>query len=379
MTVREITYAAPVLCKLNNGAASKEASRFAQTGPIESTSTSLRLPDTCVNLRLAEGETVLGGVFISYRREDSGGFAGRIYDRLGGALGRENVFFDVDSIAPGIDFVDALSKRVGRCDALIAVIGKHWVSTTDADNRRRLDDPSDFVRVEIEAAIKRGVRVIPVLVDGANLPKSDDLPRSLKTLTRRQAIEISHARFDSDVERLNHALSELEIELSAGGVTDSATIDASPPTRANPLAARRSMPLYGLAQPQAGDAKTHGVSFPMVAAIAAASVTVAAGFFFVEMRRSAPHPWKPGFDCRLASSKVESWICDNEELSQVDAELNIIYDTVRKPIGLEDQKRLEDEERIWVADRNTCSSFDCIKKHYDGRISTLKTIVNDRR
>ena len=77
---------------------------------------------------------MLGGVFISYRREDSGGFAGRIYDRLRGALGRENVFFDVDSIAPGIDFVDALSTRVGRCDALIAVIGKHWVSTTDADN-----------------------------------------------------------------------------------------------------------------------------------------------------------------------------------------------------------------------------------------------------
>ena len=323
---------------------------------------------------------MLGGVFISYRREDSGGFAGRIYDRLRGALGRENVFFDVDSIAPGIDFVDALSTRVGRCDALIAVIGKHWVSTTDADNRRRLDDPSDFVRVEIEAAIKRGVRVIPVLVDGASLPKSDDLPRSLKTLTRRQAIEISHARFDSDVEGLNHALSELEIELShADGVTDSATIDASPPTRANPLATRRSMPLYGLAQPQAGDAKAHGVSLPMVAAIAAASVTVVAGFSFVEMRRSVPHPWKPGFDCRLASSKVESWICDSEELSQVDVELNIIYNAVRKPIGSEDQKRLENEESIWVADRNTCSNFDCIKKHYDDRISTLKTIISDRR
>jgi uncharacterized protein YecT (DUF1311 family) len=322
---------------------------------------------------------VLGGVFISYRREDSGGFAGRIYDRLGGALGRENVFFDVDSIAPGIDFVEALSTRVGRCDALIAVIGKHWVSTTDADNRRRLDDPSDFVRVEIEAAIKRGVRVIPVLVDGASLPKSDELPRSLKTLTRRQAIEISHARFDSDVERLNRALSELETELSAGGVTDSATIDASRSTTAKQLPARRSMPLYGLAQPEAVQARAHGVSFPMVAAIGAASMTLVAGFVFVEMRRSVPHPWKPGFDCRLASSNVESWICDNEELSQVDAELNIIYNTVRKPIGSEDRKRLEDEESIWVADRNTCSNFDCIKKHYDDRISTLKTIVNDRR
>jgi uncharacterized protein YecT (DUF1311 family) len=328
---------------------------------------------------------VLGGVFISYRREDSGGFAGRIYDRLRGSLGRENVFFDVDSIAPGIDFVDALSMRVGRCDALIAVIGKHWASTTDAENRRRLDDPNDFVRVEIEAAIKRGVRVIPVLVDGASLPKTDDLPRSLKTLIRRQAIEISHARFDSDVERLNRALSELETELghspSMGteGVADSATIDASPPIRATPLAARQSVPLYGLAEPQLRDARGQRLSMTTVAGIAAACATVAAAIFFVEMRRSMPHPWKPGFDCRLASSKVESWICDNEELSQVDVELNIIYNAVRKPIGSEDQKRLENEESIWVADRNTCSNFDCIKKHYDDRISTLKTIANDRR
>jgi hypothetical protein len=89
---------------------------------------------------------VTGGVFISYRREDSGGFAGRIYDRLTSRLGRENVFFDVDTIPPGRDFVDVLSERVGKCDALLAVIGKHWVSSADSENRRRLDDPQDFVR-----------------------------------------------------------------------------------------------------------------------------------------------------------------------------------------------------------------------------------------
>ena len=92
-----------------------------------------------------------GGVFISYRREDSGGFAGRIYDRLTSRLGRENVFFDVDAIPPGQDFVDVLSERVGKCDALLAVIGKHWVVSADSENRRRLDDPQDFVRIEIEA------------------------------------------------------------------------------------------------------------------------------------------------------------------------------------------------------------------------------------
>ena len=139
---------------------------------------------------------MLGGVFISYRREDSGGFAGRIYDRLTNRLGRENVFFDVDAIPPGLDFVDVLSERVGKCDVLLAIIGKHWVSSADSQNGRRLDDPGDFVRIEIEAALKRNVPVIPVLVDGAAMPQAGDLPDSLKKLTRRQAIEISHSRFE---------------------------------------------------------------------------------------------------------------------------------------------------------------------------------------
>jgi hypothetical protein len=157
---------------------------------------------------------VLGGVFICYRREDSGGFAGRIYDRLRNRLGRENVFFDVDNIAPGLDFVDVLTERVGYCDALIAVIGRQWITTTNKDNRRRLDDPTDFVRIEIEAALARGIPVIPVLADGATMPRAEDLPDSLRKLARRQGIEISHTRFDSDVERLTRALSELEEDLA---------------------------------------------------------------------------------------------------------------------------------------------------------------------
>jgi TPR repeat protein len=156
---------------------------------------------------------VLGGVFICYRREDSAGFARLIYDRLTHKLGHESVFFDVDNIPPGLDFVDILSERVGQCDALIAVIGKNWASSRYLDDQRRLDDPNDFVRIEIEAALARKIRVIPILVDGATMPRPDDLPDSLKKLTRRQGIEISHTRFDSDVERLTRALSLLEEEL----------------------------------------------------------------------------------------------------------------------------------------------------------------------
>jgi TIR domain len=153
-----------------------------------------------------------GGVFICYRREDSAGFAGRIYDRLKASLGRDSVFIDVDNIPAGRDFVEVLSEHVGRCDALIAVIGRKWLASADNDSRRRLDDPTDFVRIEIEAALARNVPVIPVLVDGAAMPRADDLPDVLKKLARRQGIEISHNRFDSDAERLTDALARIDWE-----------------------------------------------------------------------------------------------------------------------------------------------------------------------
>jgi len=153
------------------------------------------------------------GVFICYRREDSSGFARLIYDRLTERLGREGVFFDVDNIAAGVDFVDTLSECLGKCDALLAVIGKSWVSSSYPAGRRRLDDPDDFVRLEIEAALQRQIRVIPVLVDGAAMPGAEDLPDSMKQLIRRQGVEISHTRFNSDVERLTQALSSLPEEV----------------------------------------------------------------------------------------------------------------------------------------------------------------------
>jgi hypothetical protein len=156
---------------------------------------------------------VLGGVFISYRRDDSSGFARGIYDRLAKRLGRKSVFFDVDNIELGEDFVDVLSERVGKCNALVAVIGASWCSSADARNQRRLDHPHDFVRIEIEAALERNIRVIPVLVDGASMPRPEDLPDSLKKLARRQGIEVSHTHFDSDVKKLTRTLSLMLEEL----------------------------------------------------------------------------------------------------------------------------------------------------------------------
>jgi hypothetical protein len=134
-------------------------------------------------------------IFISYRRDDSGGWTGWLSDRLHQHFGRDNVFMDIDTIEPGLDFVEVIEQAVGSCDALIALIGNQWLTITDDSGRRRLDNPEDFVRLEIAAALARNIRVIPALVPGARMPRSTDLPYVLQLLARRNAHEISDRRF----------------------------------------------------------------------------------------------------------------------------------------------------------------------------------------
>lgn len=148
----------------------------------------------------------MSDIFISYRRDDTSGYAGRLYDQIGAHFGADHVFMDVEDITPGSDFVQVLEQQVGTCDALIALIGKNWLTLKDDQNRPRLGNSDDFVSVEILAALKRNVDVIPVLVGGAKMPLQRDLPESLKQLSRRQALEISDARFARDTEDLIAAL-----------------------------------------------------------------------------------------------------------------------------------------------------------------------------
>jgi hypothetical protein len=145
------------------------------------------------------------GVFISYRREDSSGYAGRLYDALRGRLGVYRVFRDIDTIKPGDDFSTVIENSIASCGFLVAIIGKQWLNAATGESRR-LDDPKDFVRREIAAALTQGVRVIPVLVQGANMPKAEYLPEEIRPLANIQAIEISDARWDHDVTELIRAL-----------------------------------------------------------------------------------------------------------------------------------------------------------------------------
>ena len=150
-----------------------------------------------------------GGVFISYRRGDSGYAAGWLHDRLRDRLGPGRIFMDVDTLRPGDDFVAKIDEAVGACSVLLAIIGPRWAGGgEDGGGQRRIDDPDDFVRLEVEAALARDVRVVPVLVDGARILDASELPQSMATLARRQAVVLAQESFADDAERLLTSLEE---------------------------------------------------------------------------------------------------------------------------------------------------------------------------
>lgn len=165
----------------------------------------------------------MGGLaFISYRRDDAAGTARHLYSVIKRSLPNSTIFMDVDGIEPGRDFVEVLASNVQRCDVLLALVGRSWATISDANGARRLDNENDYVRNEIAAALKRDIRVIPVLVDGATMPSEDQLPHELKPFARRHALRITHERFDQELDDL---VKKLQAIFESMGLNES----ASPP------------------------------------------------------------------------------------------------------------------------------------------------------
>lgn len=144
----------------------------------------------------------MASVFISYRRSDCPGHAGRLYDRIVQEVGREGVFRDIDAIPPGVDFTEHIQNAISSCSVLLALIGTNWLDSGDHEGRR-LDHPDDLVRFEIATALRRpGVRVIPVLVEDAKMPAAGQLPEDLRPLAGRNAFELRDLHWSDDVDRL---------------------------------------------------------------------------------------------------------------------------------------------------------------------------------
>jgi hypothetical protein len=170
-------------------------------------------------------------IFISYRRDDSEGEAGRLFDDLVRAFGEDSVFMDVTGINPGIDFRKAIDDNVATCGVLLAMIGPQWATIGNTAGQRRLDDENDFVRLEIASALKRDVPVIPVLVHEAKMPAPDQLPANLKDLAFRNSVELTHARWNSDVQLLTKALTQY---VTATSATSTEPVHATVPVQLPP-------------------------------------------------------------------------------------------------------------------------------------------------
>lgn len=146
-------------------------------------------------------------VFINYRREDAGGFAGLIYRSLASVLGDSNLFMDVKSIGAGEDFATVINDKARSSDVMLVLIGQRWLAIQNARGKRRLDGADDFVRREIEVGLERRTQVIPVLLEGAPMPAAESLPLSIRALAGRNAVSI--IRWDTDVDRLADSISAM--------------------------------------------------------------------------------------------------------------------------------------------------------------------------
>jgi hypothetical protein len=148
-------------------------------------------------------------IFISYRRSDTPGETGRLSDDLVKQFGEGAVFMDVSAITAGSDFRKAIDESIANCGVLLVIVGPEWLAATDDQGTHRLDDPMDFVRLEISAALKRDIPVIPVLVRGAKMPRADQLPPDVADLAYRNCVELTHVRWKSDLQLLLKALRPL--------------------------------------------------------------------------------------------------------------------------------------------------------------------------
>lgn len=221
-------------------------------------------------------------IFISYRRDDSEGEAGRLFDDLTGAFGSNGVFMDVAGISPGVDFRKAIDDNVASCGVLLAIIGPGWLTIADSAGKRRLEDANDFVALEISSALKRNVPVIPVLVHDAKMPPADQLPEALKDLAYRNSVELTHTRWNSDCQLLIDAL-KAYVRPAKGEAGDPvhATVPVQlPPAIPDPPAAVSAAPVRS---------KT-----PLIAGICIAIVIAAIAWYFAARPKPSPAPIADG-------------------------------------------------------------------------------------
>lgn len=260
----------------------------------------------------------MGMIFVSYRREDAAGEARALFSSLAEQLGAGSAFMDVDNIALGRDFREALHERLNDCDVLLALVGKGWLESKNRQGKPRLEDSNDFVRLEILAALKRNIPVTPVLVQDAEMPSADQLPEELRDFAYRNAFELSHARWESDVREMvrrlglvRQAPAALPAPAAVPVVVPAATASASGAAR--PAAGGDHRPGMSPGAAQAGQygsssaGQPYGAAtkLPLVAVAMAVVAAVGGGAWLLSPKTPntpAPSAQQPG--ARLADTAV---------------------------------------------------------------------------
>jgi hypothetical protein len=181
-------------------------------------------------------------IFISYRREDSSGESGRLKDKLEQTFGKDNIFYDVETLEAGLNFDQSIAKALSESKVLLAMIGPHWLKVADSKGTLRIQKPEDWVRKEIAEAIKRGIRVIPILVNGAEMPDPDELPEDLKELSLKHAQELTSSRWNYDVGELTKVLEKFILKKAEPKpkAEPKETIIATPPPYVPPVIKQKS-------------------------------------------------------------------------------------------------------------------------------------------
>ena len=328
-------------------------------------------------------------VFISYRRQTAAGEARALFNDLVARLGESAVFMDVDSISLGRDFRSELQKTLAACDLMLVIIDKDWAAVKDERGRTRLEDAGDFVRMEIEAGLKRNIAVTPVLVKGAQMPAPEALPAEIRDLAYRNGFELSHSRWESDVREM---IRRLSLEEAGGGSVPAGVklrVDRDGPRhaaegdrrrQAPPTARRKSLVIAGVLGVVCLGGVAAWLSIPKPEPSTPAQIlpakddrqTVGSPTGTPPVLVSSPPSW-----CDGARKAAERAVCDTSMLLLLDAELNEKYLAATKRAGLDPEKlsALTSTEAMWLQkQRDVCGSdVTCLEGAYRSRIAALSS------
>ena len=322
-------------------------------------------------------------VFISYRRQDSPGYVRALYDRLVQHFSSIQVFMDVDDIQLGSDFVSVLDVNLKGCAVMLVVIGKEWLNVCNNNGERRLDNPADFVRLEISRALQRGIPVIPILVNNAQMPSESDLPDDLKPLARRQALELNNKNYDYSTHDLVKAL-----EKYLG--------------KARKLRSKEE--LEENSQIQIPWYKKRPLSSMLYTVFGFVVITVLAVFLYNNVSNNiinkADNTEKPtdngiistkaGFDCNAAGTVSEKAICASNATRQADKAMSDAYRAFEAKIPPAERDAIWELQKIWLLSRDNhiqqiClakptqeQTSSCITDFYQEHTATLKTYLSSR-